>query len=146
MKEILGDNLKRFFDTIDKHCNNADITYAGDEYEVWKVSDKLFEQMCEMTEEEFVELAGEDAWWRQSEGSVLGVPDTTVYINGQEMLGWNKRWADEDEKWEIHEHSLTDYLCDQIGVSQPRNVCACAMDLAKYNNMSMSELFRKYEG
>lgn len=146
MKEILGGDLKRFFDTIDSKCNNADITYAGDRYEVWKVSDELFEQMCDMTEEKFVELAGEYAWWRQSDGSVLGVPDTKVYIKGQEMLGWNKRWADEDEEWEIHEYSLTDYLCEQIGVSQPRNVCACAMDLAKYNNMSMGELFNKYEG
>lgn len=146
MKEILGGNLKRFFDTIDSKCNDADITYAGDRYEVWSVSDELFEQMCNMTEEEFVNLAGEDAWWRQSEGSVLGAPDTTVYINGEEMLGWNSRWADEDVQWEIHEQSLTDYLCDKIGVSQPRNVCACAMDLAKYNGMSMGELFTKYEG
>lgn len=146
MKEILGGNLKRFFDIVDNKCKNADITYAGNRYEVWEVSDELFQQMCDMPEEEFVELAGEDAWWRSSEGSNLGVPDTTVYINGKEMLGWNKRWAGEDEEWEIHEHSLTDYLCDQIGASQPKNVCACAMDLAKYNGMTMGELFTKYEG
>lgn len=149
MKEILGGSLKRFFDTVDNKCNDADITYAGNRYEVWEVSDELFDKMCDMSEEEFVEFAGSDAWWRQSDGSVLGVPGTTVYINGKEMLGWTDGlWDDEDEEdeFEIYASCLTTYLCDVVGASQPKNVCACAMDLAKYNNMSMGELFTKYEG
>ena len=149
MKEILGDNLKRFFDAVDSKCTDADITYAGDRYEVWEVSDELFQQMCDMTEEKFVELAGDDAWWRQSEGSVLGAPDTTVYINSHEILAWaDEPWEDEedDDEYEIYSSSLTNYLCDVVGASQPKNVCACAMDLAKYNGMSMGELFSKYEG
>ena len=161
MKEILGDNLKRFFDAIDSKCNNADITYAGDRYEVWKVSDELFQQMCNMSEEEFVELAGEDAWWRQSEGSVLGAPEATYTIKGHRLLVWEQRdrseWCDgcecDDEEscvecmdYSREFQSLSEYLCDEVGVSQPRNVCACAMDLAKYNGMSMGELFSKYEG
>ena len=36
MKEILGKNLKQFFDTIDNPPNNAEITYAGKMYEVWQ--------------------------------------------------------------------------------------------------------------
>ena len=146
MKEILGDNLKRFFDAVDSKCTDADITYAGNRYEVWEVSDELFDKMCDMSEEEFVELAGEDAWFRQSEGSIFGSPDTMVYINGQEMLGWTKPWADEVEDWELHRESLSDYLCNCVGASQPKNVCACATDLARYNGMSMGELFQKYEG
>ena len=27
----------------------------------------------------------------------------------------------------------------------PHNVVACAMDLAKFNNLTMGELFKKYE-
>lgn len=148
MKEILGNNLKQFFDVVDKECKHADITYAGNRYEVWKVDDELFKQMCDMSEEEFVELAGDDAWWRQSDGSNLGTPNATVYINGKEILGWvDEPWEDEnDDEWEIHSNSLTSYLCDVIGASQPKNVCACAMDLAKYNNMTISELFNKFEG
>lgn len=64
MVEILGKNLKQFFDTIDNPPNDAEITCAGDRYEVWEVSDELFKKMCDMSEEEFVELAGEDTWWR----------------------------------------------------------------------------------
>ena len=45
MKEILGNNLKQFFDTIDNPPKDADITYAGDRYEVWEVSDELHKMM-----------------------------------------------------------------------------------------------------
>lgn len=145
MKEILGNNMEQFFNKeVSGRC-----TYKGGMYEVWEVPDGLFDFMCDMTEERFVELAGEDAWWRHSEGSNLGVPDTTVHINGNEMIGWaDEPWEDEDEddEFEIYASCLTSYLCDVIGASQPRNVCAVAVDLAKYNNMTMGELFNKYEG
>ena len=141
MIEILGDNLKKFFDAIDSEMKNAYITYAGERYEVWKVSDELHKKMCDMSEEEFVELAGEDAWWRSSTGSVFGVPDTEFKVNGEYLLGWN-RWEREQDTYS----NLSEYLCECVGASLPKNVCACVMDLAKYNNMSMGELFKKYEG
>ena len=87
MVEILGNNLKQFFDTIDNPPKDAEITYAGERYEVWEISDELYKRMCDMSEEEFIKLAGEDAY-----------------------------------------------------------VCTCAIDLAKYNDMTMGELFEKYEG
>lgn len=141
MVEILGDNLKKFFDIIDNPPKDAEITYAGERYEVWEVSDVLFQKMCNMSEEEFVELAGEDAWWRSSTGSVLGVPDAEFEVNGEYLLGWN-RWEREQKNYS----DLSEYLCECVGVSTGKNVCACAMDLAKYNDMAMAELFEKYEG
>ena len=144
MIEILGDNLKKFFDIIDNPPNDAEITYAGNRYEVWEVSDELFKKICDFTEEEFIELAGEDAWWRQSYGSNLGYPDAEFEINGKNLTGWYSPIYSSriGQKYE----NLSEYLCECIGVSQPRNVCACAMDLAKYNDMTMGELFEKYEG
>ena len=144
MKEILGKNLKKFFDTIDNPPNDAEITSAGDKYEVWKVSDELFEKMCNMTEEKFIGIAGEDAWCRQSYGSNLGYPDAEFEVNGKNLTGWDSPIYDSKigNKYE----NLSDYLCNCVGVSQPRNVCACAMDLAKYNDITMGELFEKYEG
>lgn len=141
MIEILGKNLKQFFDTIDNPPNNAEITYAGKMYEVWEVSDELYKRMYDMSEEMFVEIAGEDAWWRNSDGSILGVPDTKFTINGEDMIGWNTKGEYENFQYA----NLSDYLCYGVGASQPKNVCACAIDLAKYNNMSMGELFEKYE-
>lgn len=140
MVEILGLNLIKFFDSIDDTYENAEITYADGRYEVWEVSDELYKEICNMSEEEFVQLAGDDAWWISSNGSNLGVPDTKFEVNGEELIGWN-RWEREQKSYS----DLSEYLCECIGCSQPRNVCACTMDLAKYNGMTMSELFDKYE-
>ena len=147
MKEILGGNLKRFFDTVDNKYNDADITYAGNTYEVWEVSDELFKQMCDMSEEEFVELAGDDAWWRSSEGSIFLAPYEENIVNGHKLISWSKGYFDFEESRRSRKYqSLSEYLCECIGASLPRNVCALSVDLAKYNNMTMGELFRKYEG
>lgn len=144
MVEILGENLKRFFDVIDNPPNNAEITYAGNKkginYEVWEVTDILFKRMCEMKEEEFVSLAGDDAWWRSSEGSILGYPDMEFIVNNQLLKCWDRGMSSRNEFT-----CLTEYLCDNVGASLPKNVCACAVDLAKYNDMKLSELFKKYE-
>lgn len=145
MKEILGNGLEQFFNNV----IGGKCTYKGDRYEVWEMSDEVFDEMRDMSEEKFVELAGEDAWWRSATGSNQGVPDTKVYINGNEMIGWSgEPWDDEDEndEFEIYASNLSNYLCDVIGASQPRNVCALAVDLAKYNGITMGELFTKYEG
>ena len=93
-----------------------------------------------MSEDEFVELAGEDAWWRSANGCILGVPDTKFKVNGEILLGWNRQ----DKKGRKYEN-LSDYLCECVSVSTEKNVCACAVDLAKYNHMTMGELFEKYE-
>lgn len=139
--EILGDNLKKFFDVIDPKSNNADITYAGNRYEVWEVSDSLLRRMCNMSEDEFVRLAGEEAQWRSCTGSNLGFPDTKFKVNGETLLGWN-RWDKKRKKYE----DLSEYLCDCVGASTEKNICACAVDLAKYNNIIMGQLFKEYEG
>ena len=56
--EILGNKLKRFFDIVDNPPNDAEIIYAGNIYEVWEISESLFNKMCNMSEDEFVRLAG----------------------------------------------------------------------------------------
>ena len=153
MKEILGKNLKKFFDAVDSECNDADITYAGDRYEVWKVSDELFLKMRVMSEEEFVKLAGEDAYWRSCKGSNLDEPDVVFIVNGHKLIGWRDeinfcgvcRSKCGKEIYQEEYKSLLDYLCNCIGASLPKNVCVCAVDLAEYNNMTMGELFEKYE-
>ena len=150
MKEILGDNLEQFFNKEIK----GNRTYKGREYEVWEVSDEVFDTICDMTEEKFVELAGEDAWWRYAEGSTLGSPDSKVCINGYELFGWaGESWEDEEceEEEESAEEelqrysSVTTYILDAFNLSQPRNVCAIAVDLATYNNMTLGELLTKCE-
>ena len=42
--------------------------------------------------------------------------------------------------------NLSEYLCEEIGASSPKNVCALAVDLAKANGMTMAKLFKVFEG
>lgn len=41
---------------------------------------------------------------------------------------------------------LLTYFCEEIGASTEKNVCALAVDLAKQNNLTLAELFKKYLG
>lgn len=145
MKEILGDNLKQFFDVIDSCNEDAEITYAGNDYEVWEVSDSLFEKMCNIKEEEFCKIVGEDAWWRYSDGSNLKTAcDVAEFIvNGKPMLGFDSMIS---VKAGLSYKNLTEYLCECVGASLPKNVCACSVDIAKFNDMTMGELFDVYQG
>lgn len=164
MKEILGNNLEQFFNTE----INGKRTYKGNRYEVWEISDETFNTICDMSEDKFVELAGEDAWWRGAEGSNQGIPDYVFTVNGEKLIAWYDTYRDKDliedfenedevdkedgleqyiATWHTTEFStLTDYFCSELGASTERNVCALAVDLAKYNNMTIGELFAKYEG
>ena len=61
------------------------------------------------------------------------------------MIVWiRKPWNEEISK-DIKYQSLSEYLCEFIGASTHHNVVACAMDLAKFNHLTMGELFKKYE-
>lgn len=151
MKEVLGNNLEKFFRRIEYPCDGGmfERTYKGIDYEVWAMTDNIFDIICDYSEDEFVKLAGEDAWWRSSTGSVLGKPTSRAIVNGKYLICWddNYYFPDEYEEESCKKYnSLTEYLCNRVGVSLPKNIVACAMDLAKYNNMSLGDLFTEYEG
>ena len=160
MKEILACNLKCVLDRTNLY---GKCTYKGKTYEVWEISEKVFNALCDIPEETFLKLYP-DSMWRYSPGSVLDEPDTMFEVNGHEILAWDKYKEDdmclyclnhgcprtkEDKNDCIPSHkyqSLTDYLCNVVGTSMHGNVCALSKDLALYNKMSMGELFEKYEG
>ena len=91
MKEILGNNLKQFFSVLEYQKEYGVIcTYKSNRYEVWLMDDEIFDMISDMSEEKFVKFAGEDAWWRSSNGSVLYSLDKgEVTINNQKILNIN---------------------------------------------------------
>lgn len=166
MQEILAENLQPLFDNTSLTGKK---TYSGELYEVWEVSDEDFKLMCEIDEEEFERLCPE-GMWRSAIGSNMGRPDVEYKFKDKTILAWDgnsrsdygaecKECPDRksgtcdgteddfNECFGAREYSgLLEYLCNELGASQPKNVCALAVDLAKYNNMTMGELFTKYEG
>lgn len=99
-----------------------------------------------------------------------GIPCYDFIINGNSIVAWRDyRWDDSyREDWEdmsdeekseykdfdeycdrwarVEYKDILEYFCEELGASTERNVCALATDLAKYNNITLAELFRKYGG
>jgi hypothetical protein len=136
MKEIYSHNMDLFFakSGIKGTCTYSN-QYTG--IQIWEISDEDYKRMCDISEEEFIKIAGDNAWWRGATGSVLGIPKAKAFVNGEILNCWDETPLCPDgftgkhlKKFE----DLLDYLCNWVGVSSPKNVCACAVDLAKYNN------------
>ncbi len=154
LKEILGGDLDLAF----KELNiNAIKTYEGNTHlddvtQIWEVQNEDSEKLCNMSEDDWKYEWG---WWRSAEGSNMCNPLEIFKVNGQEIIAWDgnnrleaDKAEDEDDRYlfEREYYNLLEYFCDEIGASQPRNVCALAVDLARINNIKMSELFQKYQG
>ena len=165
--EILGgDGLYKAFKELGIKATR---TYRGSDksyYEVWEVSNEDFKKL-----EYTLDWKDEWGWWRYAKGSNMGTPFDFFTVNGKELIAWEndyKRrdlrddWENEpDEEKEAYHYSfkeyeeiqyphvyknLTTYMCDELGASTEKNVCALAVDLARANGMTMAQLFKTYEG
>ncbi|MFS1518601.1 hypothetical protein V1503_19370 [Bacillus sp. SCS-151] len=153
MKEILAIKIDL---AISKLGINAEKTYEGEDYQVWEMDETEYQRLCDVAEADWKDEYG---MWRSSTGSTMGNDVTEYNINSQVMLAWDGEGRiqalkevggntnSDDYCYGDREYfSLLEYLCEEVGCSAPRNVVALAVDLAKYNNMKMSELFKKYQG
>lgn len=98
----------------------------------------------------------DNEFWNSAESSNMDKPTIEFTINGKKIKAWDGASLGFDEDYyaeceDNHDYNtrdycdLLDYMCDELGASQPRNVVALAVDLAKYNNMTMAELFTTYQ-
>lgn len=118
-------------------------TYKGKDYGVCEVTDQEYIALCNEPDE--IDATWWDkCGWRYSEGSNQGNTNYTFLVNGKELTAWKE--SEEDDYSQENFSDLLEYLNCEMGCSQSRNVCALATDLAKYNDMKLSELFQKYQG
>ena len=113
------------------------VTYSGEQYKVCEIEKSDFKTIADISEDEWKSNWG---WWRSAKGSNMGTPYNFIKINGRDIICWEGDGHCSDEY-----NTLLDYMNKAIGASQPRNVCALAVDLARANGMSMSELFKIYQ-
>jgi len=142
MKEILAGFL--FEDAVAALKLNCKRTYDGELYSVWEIDDEGLSKLFNVPEEQWSPHWG---WFRYAKGCNISHWPTTLFnVNGKPMIGF---YNEDDDycKAKIDKSYLTfsDYLCDVIGASTPKNVCALAVDIAKLNGLTMGELFNKYE-
>ena len=105
-------------------------TYSGDKYKVIEVDKKDAKVLSNSV------LEG--AWCKFSNGAGGSLCDIFT-VNGQ-MLG---RWSNGND---YTYDTLCDYMSDELGVTDNDDVCDYAAGLARANGMTMSKLFRFYEG
>ena len=143
MKEILaGEGFENAVYALQLDCKR---TYCGDKYEVWEIGDNDLEKIICYPEEIWKPEWG---WCRCADGcNITHWPTSTFMVNDAHMIGFYNE-LDKYARYKIDRRyvSLTEYLCDVIGASTPKNVCALAVDIAKLNSMTMAELFATYEG
>ncbi len=168
--EILGDKMHKVFKehgikytrTYSKKCNPK--KDYDPHYEVYEISQGDMKRLEEVFELPY------GSWWRWCKGSNLGTPFDFFTINGKELIAWGGPRRDDlidwwdrepDEEKEAYHYSfreyeegimphkfetLTEYMCEEIGASTEKNVCALAVDLARANGLTMAQLFQIYEG
>ena len=105
-------------------------TYSGDKYKVIEVDKKDAKYLSNSI------LEG--AWCKFSNGAGGSACDIFT-VNGQMLIGWSNGHNDSYD-------TLSDYMKDELGVTEDNDVCDYAAGLARANGMTMSKLFRFYEG
>ena len=119
---------------IEKVLKNSNIpfkkTYSGDKYKVIEVDKKDAKVLSNSV------LEG--AWCKFSNGAGGSACDIFT-VNGQMLIGWSNGHNDSYD-------TLSDYMKDELGVTDDNDVCDYAAGLARANGMTMSKLFRFYEG
>ena len=150
MIEILvwGNPQKEF-----KRLNiNPKLTWKG---YGWEESEEM--RVYYITRDEFDILCNDkysaddwfDSCWRYAEGSNLGSLNTQKTINKKVLSCFSSLrqplYEDDQESDDMEYSHLLDYLCYCLGVSTESNICAVSVDLARYNHMTMAELFEKYQ-
>jgi hypothetical protein len=156
MKEIIGDNLEK---VMEVYNINATKTYQSsnettDFSQVWELSEDDLEKLCNISDDNWLYEYG---WFRSAEGSNMGVVHKRYNINNHYINAWdgagredqeeeNKSLSVDDRLIEPRKyHDLLEYFCEELGASTEKNVTALAIDLAKENDMKVSELFKKYQ-
>jgi hypothetical protein len=154
MKEILGEELELAYTEFGIKAVRKYMSKENG-YQVWELTDKDFKKLNTIPEKDW---RAEYGWWRYAKGSNMGTVEARYTINNhyikawdgcfrKEMLEKNKSLKPDDRYQRDRKYdNLLQYFCYEIGVSQPRNICALAVDLAKQNNITMAELFNRYQG
>ena len=173
MVEIIGENMEPVFNAmgivpdVTFHKRNF---WEFEDFYVWRLTDDEYGMLEHQSDEDFQSAASEDTWWRYSSGSNLGAPNEEFTIAGEQVLAWinediiedlardfellddeeQSEYADVEDYcayWAKREYEdVFEYCCDELGCSTIHNVLAVVTDIAKYNDMTIAEVFEKLGG
>lgn len=158
MKEILtwGNPYVEFEKIgIKPKCTWIGLGRSPNEMRIYEVDDDDFKVLLEDPE---TDDNWQKCYWRSAEGSNMGSVNSRFKIAKHYIKAWdgqgriealeevNYNTNHDEYFYQNREYfDLLEYFSEEVGASQPGNVCALAMDLAQQNNMKMSELFSKFQ-
>ena len=149
MKEVLaGENIAKAFELFEisakkEYQRIPDNPYAVD-YQVWSMSEESFTKLGKITDEEWADKDSKEAsgigWWRWAAGSIIE-SDKVV----KSSIKHNKLLIYEPDFEARHNfRDLVDYCSCVYGASTERNLCAIWTSIAKLNEITLSELLKRY--
>lgn len=165
MIEILADS--KFENAVqDLNLTSAQCLYAdaNGTHCIWGLSEDDFHNISSIDE---IDWHREWGWWRYSTGSNMFIPDVLYNINGKDIWAWDGYFREhicdycgDLENGDCRSTESDQLLCcggrdypdiityfsDELGASTETNICALAVDLAKYNGCTLAELFGNYLG
>ena len=120
-------------------------------YQIWEMSEEEFKRFENIIDDlEFYSEANywrdDWGWWRYAIGSVMSGDLHRYNIKNHYLIAWDGL------NREIHDWAgrtydcLLQYFSEELSLSSEKNINALSVDLAKMNNIKMSELWQKYMG
>ncbi|MGH1326617.1 hypothetical protein [Bacillus pretiosus] len=129
---------------------NATRTYGDGttSYQVYEISEEDFQKLSEDADNRDLDDGHwKNGGWRWAKGSNQPIPTDKATVKHKELACWVEPIEVGEESYKNDWHvNLLEYLDIEMGCTNFKNVCAVTKDLAKYNNMTMAELFQKYQG
>lgn len=135
-------------DGIEQAFKDLDIVFERTYFKVYDMEPLEYSLgVYELSEEDFkykLDVVSDDdwkdewGWWRQSEGSNMGPIDDTLTINKHKIYAWYE--GNGFRKY----NSLIEYFNDHLNISSESNICHLSMDLAKRNNLTLGQLFSRF--
>lgn len=136
MKEILAQGLDLAMYEMRFAARKAYEEQREEGFQIWQMSENELDKISDIEDADWRERYG---FWVYTEGTDLGKPKHKTKINGYKITAYNEQ--------NISEYAnLREYLKVAMNATEPEKICAVCVDLAKYNNMTMAELWTKYQG
>lgn len=111
-------------------------------YQVWKLDKNNYNKLDNTDDNKYNDCE----WWQYAESSNKSIPTKEYIINNKSIIAWDSPNREDLDYYNDREYAnLLEYFCYEVGASLEENIIALSVDLAKYNNMTVGELFNTYQ-
>lgn len=116
-------------------------TYKSEnnKYKVFELDNSNFFKLCNDESDDI-----EGVWLNSSDCS-LGIYNDFLEVKGQDLNCWFENKTD-DENYRPTYDNLFSYIDNELNIKNEWEMCEALKTLARYNNISLSELLNNYQG